>query len=125
MIMPASDFALHGLIVATFLLLAPVAHAQTPGKVDLEAVEAMAELLGAPVFASDGTEVGEVADLLVDEEGQIARLRMKTGALLGIGMRTIEIPGGAFVVLRGAVVLELPAESVEALPEHAEFIEER
>jgi hypothetical protein len=50
---------------------------------------------------------------------------MKTGALLGIGARTIEIPGGAFIVLRGAVVLELPAESVEALPERADFIEER
>jgi hypothetical protein len=41
-----------------------------------------------------------VADLLVDEEGQISRLCMKTGALLGIGTRTIEIPDGAFIVLR-------------------------
>jgi sporulation protein YlmC with PRC-barrel domain len=123
--MPARRFAPHGLMVATFLLLAPVAHAQMPGKLDLEAVEAMTELLGAPVFASDGTEVGEVADLLVDEEGQISRLRMKTGALLGIGARTIESPAGAFIVLRGALVLELPADSVEALPERADFVEER
>ena len=123
--MPACYFAPYGLTIAAFLLLAPVAHAQMPGKVDLEAAEVTAELLGAPVFASDGTEVGEVADLLVDEEGQIVRLRMKTGALLGIGTRTIEIPGGVFIVLRGAVVLELPAESVEALPERADFIEER
>ena len=123
--MPASGFAPHGLIVATFLLLASAAHAQTPGKVDLEAAEATAELLGAPVFASDGTEVGEVADLLVDEEGQITRLRMKTAALLGIGTRTIELPGGAFIVLRGAVVLELPAEAVQSLPELAEFVEEK
>ena len=123
--MPASGFAPHGLIVATFLLLAPVVYAQMPGRIDLEAAEVTAELLGAPVFASDGTEVGEVADLLVDEEGQISRLRMKTGTLLGIGTRTIEIPGGVFIILRGAVVLELPAESVEALPERADFVEER
>jgi sporulation protein YlmC with PRC-barrel domain len=123
--MPAIGFAPHALVVATFLVLAPDAHAQMPGKVHLEAAETTAELLGAPVFTSDGTEVGEVADLLVDEEGQISRLRMKTGALLGIGTRTVEIPGGAFIVLRGAVVLELPAESVVSLPERADLIEER
>jgi hypothetical protein len=73
-----------------------------------------------PSFASDGPEVGEVADLLVDEEGQITQLRMKTGALLGIGTRTIQIPDGAFIVLRGAVVLEMPTESIVSMPERAE-----
>ena len=45
---------------------------------------------------------------------------MTTGAILGLGLRTIELPQGAFTVLRGAVVLDLPAEAVQTLPELAE-----
>ena len=123
--MPIPAYASHVLIVAIFLILAPLAHAQMPGKIDLEAAEATAELLGAPVFAADGPRVGEVADLLVDEEGQFARLRMRTEAMLGLGTRTVEIPRGAFIVLRGAVVLEVPAEVVQSLPELADFVDEK
>jgi len=50
-----------------------------------------------------------VADVAFDEEGQPERLRMTTDAKLGLGARTLEIPQGAFMVLRGAVVLDLPA----------------
>ena len=77
----------------------------------------MAELTGAPVFAWDGLEVGKVADVLFDNEGQPLRLRMIGAANLGLGERTIEVPKGTFILLRGAAVLELPSEAVEALPE--------
>src|SRR5215510_1711967 len=121
--------ACRALIVAAFLITAlvtaPTARAEMPGKIDLQAAEVATELLGAPVFAADGPQVGEVADLQVDEEGQFTRLRMKSGALLGIGTRTIEIPAGTFIVLRGAVVLDLPAETVQSLPELADIVDER
>src|SRR5262245_43213178 len=107
------------------LTCAPPAHPQTPGKVDLEAAEPIAELLGAPVFAADGLQVGDVADIRVDEEGQPAGLLMKTGAMLGIGTRTVDVPRGAFIVLRGAVVLELPLEAVQSLAEPTDFVEEK
>ncbi len=123
MLKPA--YAVPALIIAMFLTCAPPAHAQTPGKVDLEAAEPIAELLGAPVFAADGLQVGEVADIRVDEEGQPARLRMKTGVTLGIGTRTVDVPRGAFIVLRGAVVLELPLEAVQSLSEPTDFVEEK
>ena len=42
---------------------------------------------------------------------------MKGAANLGLGERTIEVAKGTFILLRGAAVLELPAEAVEALPE--------
>jgi len=61
----------------------------------------MAELTGAPVFAWDGSEVGKVSDVLFDKEGQPLRLRMKGAANLGLGERTIEVPKGAFILLRG------------------------
>ena len=104
---------------------ASICHAQVPGKVDLEATEIAAELMGAPVFGADGAQVGEVADISFDEEGQARRLKIKTGAMLGLGERTLEIPRGAFTALRGAVVLDLPAEAVQALPQPAELEDEK
>src|SRR5215510_11096603 len=123
--MAGRAYACGAIIVAAFLIMAPPVRAEMLGKIDLQAAEVAAELLGAPVFAADGPQVGEVADLQVDEEGQFTRLRMKSGALLGIGTRTIEIPAGTFIVLRGAVVLDLPAETVQSLPELADIVDER
>jgi PRC-barrel domain len=112
-------------LVAACLSVAAVSHAQTPGKVDLEAAEVAAELIGAPVLSADGVDIGEVVDVMFDDEGRPARLRMNAAAHLGLGTRRIEIPRGAFIVLRGAVVLELPAEAVQALPELAESRDEK
>jgi len=105
---------------AAALCAASLAHAQTPGKIDLQAAEAVAELVRAPVFAADGTQVGDVADVSLDEEGRPTRLRITTGARLGFGMRTVEINPGLFTTLRGAVMVDLPAQAVEALPDLAE-----
>jgi hypothetical protein len=56
-----------------------------------------------------------------DDEGQPYKLRIRTGAVLGLGACTLEIPIGAFMALRGAVVLDLPAEAVTTLlPEFME-----
>ena len=91
--------------------------AEAPGKIDMEAAEMTADLIGAPVFATDGSEVGEVADIFFNEENEATGLKMKTAAHLGLGTRIIEVPKGAFVVLRGAVVLEMPAGAVQTLPD--------
>lgn len=106
-------------VICAVLLGVPVyAMAEMPGKADQEADEEMAaELIGAPVFARDGREVGEVADVAFDEEGQPLRMRMRTGAALGFGPRLVEIGKGGFVTLRGAVVLDLPQDAVLTLPE--------
>jgi sporulation protein YlmC with PRC-barrel domain len=101
------------------LTVAAPAYAE-PGKVDLEAAEMAAELVGAPVFAKDGAEVGVVADITFDDELQPHRLRMTTGKRLGLGARTIEVPRGAFIAVRGAVVLDVTAEAVSAFAELAE-----
>jgi sporulation protein YlmC with PRC-barrel domain len=111
--------------MAMFLSAASVCHGQAPGKIDLEAAEVASKLIGASVFASDGTEVGHVADVAFDEEGQIRRLRMTTGAFLGIGTRIVEIPAGAFTMVRGAVMLDMPVEAVTALPEPSERVDEK
>jgi hypothetical protein len=107
------------------MAFASVGQAQAPGKIDLEAAEMVAELIGAPVFAADGPEIGQVADVSFDDEGRPQQLRMTTGAVLGFGVRTIEIPKGAFTALRGAVVLDLPIEAVQSLPAQPEQSDER
>jgi hypothetical protein len=107
--------------VIAILSFASLCRAEAPGKIDMEAAEVATELIGAPVFAADGSEVGEVSDLLFDDEGQARKVRIKAAAHLGLGTRTIEIPQGAFTLLRGAVVLDLPAEAMQAFPELTEF----
>ena len=74
------------IVLVLMLSVAPLAHAE-PGKIDIEAAEMAAELIGAPVFSKDGTEVGEVADISFDDELQPDKLRMTTGAMLGLGTR--------------------------------------
>jgi sporulation protein YlmC with PRC-barrel domain len=87
--------------------LAP-AQAMTPEQM-------LKELIGAPVYASDGHEVGEVVDASLNGDGQVDAIRFKTGILLGLGERVLALPKGNFMVLRGAVVLDVPAEVVETL----------
>jgi sporulation protein YlmC with PRC-barrel domain len=113
------------LIAGFFLSVAAVAHAEEPGKVDLEAAEMVAELIGAPVLSKDGTEVGQVADISFDDELQPQRLRMTTAAVLGFGARTLEIPKGTFMPVRGAVILDVPAEAISAFAELAEPVQEK
>ena len=109
------------LAVVAILSFASPGRAQAPGSLDRQAAEVTAELIGAPAFAADGPEIGEVADLLFDAQGQARKVRIKAAAHLGLGTRTLEISQGAFTVLRGAVVLDLPAEALRALPEPSEY----
>ena len=90
-----------------------------------EAAEMATELIGAPVFANDGTEAGEVADVSFDQELQPQRLRMTIASHLGLGTRTVAIPKGSFITLQGAVVLDVPTEAVSAFAELAEPAEEK
>jgi sporulation protein YlmC with PRC-barrel domain len=85
----------------------------------------VSELIGAPVFSKDGTEVGQVADIAFDDKLQPNRLRMTTAMHLGLGTRSIELPKGSFVPVRGAVFLDVPAEAVAAFAELAQLAEEK
>jgi sporulation protein YlmC with PRC-barrel domain len=106
--------------------VAPVCVAQAPGTAeDQDAAGIHTEMLGAPVYAADGVLIGEVSDISYDEDDQPKRVRMTSDQALGLGARTLEIPAGLFTVLRGAVVVDLPAEAVQTLPELAEQEVER
>jgi sporulation protein YlmC with PRC-barrel domain len=103
-------------IVLMLLWSSPNAGAE-PGKVDLEAAEMVAELIGAPVLALDGTEVGVVTDIAFDEELRPESLRMSTGAILGLGTRILQVPKEAFMPVRGAVILRVKADDVGSFRE--------
>ena len=107
-------------LAAAAVIPAVVANAQEPGKVNIEAAEMVASLIGAPVFAKDGAEVGRVADIAVDGELRPKALRMVTGIPMGLGTRTLIIPKGSFIAVDGAVVLDIPAEAVSAFAELGE-----
>jgi len=113
------------LAVVAILSFASPGRAQAPGSIDRQAAEVAAELIGAPAFASDGPQIGEVADLLFDAEGQASKVRIKAAVHLGLGTRTLEVVQGAFTLLRGAVVLDLPAEALRALPQPSEFEDDK
>jgi hypothetical protein len=112
------------LMAAAMALCTSAACAQDAGKIDLEASELAAELVGRPVFAMDGPEVGTVVDLQFDESGLPKKLRMTTARHLGLGQRTLEVPSDGFMTLRGAVVLDVAADQVAFLPEALDAEEE-
>jgi sporulation protein YlmC with PRC-barrel domain len=77
--------------------------------------EVVQEIVGAPVYAADGHEVGKVVDVSVSDDGEIDAVRFKTAAFLGFGERVLALSKDDFTVLRGAVVVDLPAEAIESL----------
>ena len=123
--MPKSFSA--AIFVASLIAVAAVGFAQEPepGKADLEARELATEIVGAPVSDSLGNEIGDVADISFDEDGQPDRLRIRTSTILGFGERTVEVSRDAFILLRGRVILDMQADEVRSLPEVGEQIDEK
>jgi hypothetical protein len=105
------------LAIVALLVFTPAIAAEEPGKIDLEASELTADLIGAPVFAADGKEVGLVVDVSSGEDGLPSALRVETDANLGFGTRSITLSQQLFTTLQGAVVIDLPAEAIRSLPE--------
>jgi sporulation protein YlmC with PRC-barrel domain len=95
-------------VACLYLVQALPAHAAT---ID----EMVQETMGAPVYASDGHEVGKVVDVSVSDGGEIDAVRIKTGAFLGFGEHVLSVSKEDFTALRGAVVLDVPAEALESM----------
>jgi uncharacterized protein YrrD len=75
------------------------------------------ELIGLPVYAADGAEVGRVADV-ASTGNEIDALRVSRGAPMGFGERLILIPQPAFMIRRGRIILpDLRAADVDQFPD--------
>ena len=98
--------------IGLLLLATASASAQPPMLEDDDA----AELVGGAVQSAEGIEVGEVTAVTLNSNGEVAEIRMTTERSLGMGGKTIILPNGRFLVLRGTVVLQLPLENIRQLP---------
>ena len=98
-----------GLLVGFFGFMA---FAQTPGGRD----PLPQDLIGVAVFLAEGTPIGAVSAVTVGADGQISEIRLTTSSPLGLGERTVAIAQESFMVLDGAVVVDLSAAEVDALP---------
>jgi sporulation protein YlmC with PRC-barrel domain len=106
--------ALFAAIVIASVSVASVSvQAQVAGKIELEVASA---LIGAPVFAADGEVVGQVFEVVVDDDARPQTLRISTGALIGFGARTVEVAKGTFRIEGTRVVVDMSAEAVGLLP---------
>jgi hypothetical protein len=74
------------------------------------------ELIGAPAYSIDGTQIGEVDALEFDADDEIEEMRVTRAQSLGLGGQTVTIPRGGFITLRGAVVIELTTPEIFKLP---------
>jgi sporulation protein YlmC with PRC-barrel domain len=99
---------LVALVAACLNLAHTPAHAVTPEQITRE-------IMGAPVYVSDGHEVGQVVDVSMSGDGEVDTVRIRTGTFLGFGEQVLTLSRGNFTVLRGAVILDLPAEAMETL----------
>lgn len=115
------------ILVSSLIAVASAGYAQdqNPGRMNLDAGELASEIIGAVVSDPMGTEVGEVADVAFDEDGQPDRLRVRVSALLVFGERNVEVSRGTFMLLRGHVVIDLSADELRALPDVGDDIDER
>jgi hypothetical protein len=75
------------------------------------------EWVGKPLAAVDGTKVGTVSEVLVDENGAVTAVKAKVGGIFGFFAREVSIPASRIIVERdGMVVAELSAEEITSAP---------
>jgi sporulation protein YlmC with PRC-barrel domain len=70
------------------------APAQPGGTAEVETTDAVPadDLIGRTVIGADGESLGEVNDILLSQSGEIERVVVGSGGVLGIGEREVAIP---------------------------------
>lgn len=72
-------------------------------------------IIGSPVYSSNGTIVGDIEDILVDERGKAQYFVLSEGSVLGLGGRDVAFEYGemASTSADGAVIAPVTEEMVE------------
>jgi sporulation protein YlmC with PRC-barrel domain len=88
------------------------AHAQT------QQINRASEITGMSVRNHQGEELGEVNDVVFDNEGNISYLILSRGGLLGVGADLVPIPWQAqdITIQEDAVILSLDQQRLEQAP---------
>lgn len=75
------------------------------------------DLIGQPVHDNEGTEVGSVASLKVDETGKLEEIHVRTGGIIfGLGATTHIVPAGKFTETGKDVKLRFAKSELEQMP---------
>lgn len=97
----------------------------SPGYSSIPAADRTADNLeDADVYARDGEEIGDVTDLLVDNNGQVTHVVVNVGGFLGMGTHTVALPLDQVEVQwnqdrdDARVYVSMTKEELKALPEH-------
>ena len=90
--------------------------------VEVNELEA-SELEGANVYGLEDEEIGEIGELLLNEQGQIEQAVIDVGGFLGIGERNVAIPFDQLTILRGEgddirVYVDSTEDRLEEMPEY-------
>jgi hypothetical protein len=79
-------------------------------------------ILGRMVHAPNGSQVGRIVDVLVDDEGQPRAAVIDFGGFMGIGKRRIAVAWRALRFLPGAkhdnILIDLTVDQIKATPEY-------
>lgn len=74
-------------------------------------------LLGMPVIATNGEEVGTVSNVKASSDGRVEEIHVKTGGFLGFFATTRVVPAGKFIETEKEVKLSMAPTEIDTLPE--------
>lgn len=69
------------------------------------------------IYSATGDEVGEVEDLLMDDQGRIVALTADVGGFLGVGEREVVLQLDQVTLADDRLVVQMTEEELEQLPE--------
>ena len=82
-----------------------------------QALQGLASLRGMPVLGSDGTDLGQVVEVVRGPDGKVQSLTVEVGRFLGVGGRTVKIDANAIEQMADRIKLRISGEAVRSMPE--------
>lgn len=74
------------------------------------------ELDGTKVVSAEGASIGDIEEVLIDNEGRLASFVVEVGGFLGIAEREVAVPIDAFEFRGGQYVSKMTKTQLENLP---------
>jgi sporulation protein YlmC with PRC-barrel domain len=102
---------------------APAAPAPTPGTAETAPAPGMfpmatdtERLIGRDVHGVQGERVGDLENLLIDNDGRVRAAIIEFGGFLGIGTNQVAVPWDQLQITDDRIVTNLTREQVRAMP---------
>ena len=100
-------------IIAASLLATLASSAGAQALLDIGALD---EIEDAEIVTSDGQEVGDIAEVLIDDSGRVVALVVETGGFLDIGGRELVFAMEQLAYDGDDYVTSLGSAEIESLP---------